>query len=164
MPTILFVCTANQFRSPIAAACFRKELKERETAGEWQVLSAGTWGTGRLPAAKVAVREANQMGLDLAGHASHGVHAQQMRAADLVIVMEEGQKDELRFEFPESAGKIYLLGEAATGKAFDVPDPGPFVTPAEVTSAIERLIHNGFDRICSLIEAKRGEESGQQTG
>ena len=154
MPMIVFVCRANRFRSPLAAAYFRNELKERKMEGDWQVLSAGTWGTGRLPAASVAVREASRRGMNISEHASHGVHEKQMRAADLVIAMEQVQKDALQTEFPESADKVYLLSEATTGKKFDIPDPGPFATAAEVTSAIERLIHNGFDRICSLIETK----------
>ncbi len=155
MPTIVFVCTANRYRSPLAAACFRKELQERKMKGDWQVLSAGTWGTGRLPAASEALRDADRMGLDISGHASHGVHAELMRAADLVIVMEQEQKEELQTEFPPYADKVYLLSEVTTGKAYDIPDP---VTPmladnGVVTQEISELIHRGFERICAIALA-----------
>ncbi len=154
MPTVLFVCRANQFRSPLAAACFRKELKDRKMDSDWQVLSAGTAGTGRLPPLSVAVHEADRRGMDLSEHASHGVHAEQMTAADLVIVMEWTQKEALQIEFPESAAKVYLLSEATTGTRFDIPDLGPWPSPEDVTSLIERLIHDGFDQICTLIQNK----------
>src|SRR5512142_2712847 len=116
MPIIVFVCTANRYRSPLAAACFRKELQERKVKGDWQVLSAGTWGTGRLPAASEVLGHAARMGLDISGHASHGVHLELMKAADLVIVMEQQQKEDLQAEFPEHARKVYLLSEATTGE------------------------------------------------
>ncbi len=154
MPTIIFVCRANRFRSPYAAACFRKELSDRKMEGGWQVTSAGTAGTGRLPPLHLAVQEADDRGMDLSEHASHGVHEDQMKAADLVIVMEQQQKDALQFEFPGEAHKVYLLSEAARGERFDIPDLMPWMSPSDITSGIERLIHEGFDRICALIPKK----------
>lgn len=117
---------------------------------DWQVLSAGTSGTGRLPPLSVAVDQASRRGMDLSEHASHGVHAEQMTAADLVIVMEQRQKQALEIEFPDSAHKVHLLSEATVGKTFDIPDLGPWRPPDDVTSMIERLIHDGFDRLCAL--------------
>ena len=154
MPMIVFVCRANRFRSPYAAACFRRELSERKTEGDWKVLSAGTAGTGRLPPLHVAVQEADRRGMDISEHASHGVREEQMKAADLVIVMEERQKESLQFEFPENAHKVYLLSEATLGKKFDIPDPGIWSPAEDITKAIEQLIHDGFDRLCSLIPKK----------
>ncbi len=152
MPMIVFVCRANRFRSPLAAACFRKELSERNIDGDWEVISAGTAGTGRLPPLFLAVQEADRRGMDLSEHESHGMHAQQMNAASLVIVMEEQQKEALQLEFPESAHKVYMLSEATTGKRFDIPDLGPWPSPDEITRTIAKLIHEGFDRILALVE------------
>ena len=81
------MCRANRFRSPLAAACFRKELVERKMDSGWQVMSAGTGGTGRLPPLSAAVDEAGRRGMDISEHASHGVHEEHIMAADLVIVM-----------------------------------------------------------------------------
>ena len=151
MTMIVFVCRANRFRSPLAAACFRKELVARGMGDDWRVVSAGIGGTGRLPAVSMAVDEASRRGMDISEHASQGVHEEEMSAADLVIVMEKGQKNLLQTAFPGSASKVYLLSEVTTGKDFDIPDPGPATSAADVTNAIERLIHNGFDRICALL-------------
>ncbi len=152
MPTIIFVCRANRFRSPYAAACFQRELSDRKMDGQWQVISAGTEGTGRLPPLHLALQEADRGGMDISEHASRGVHAEQMEAADLVIVMEQQQKDLLQFEFPGNAHKVYLLSEATTGEHFDVPDLEPWSIPENITTGIERLIHEGFDRICALVK------------
>jgi protein-tyrosine phosphatase len=153
MPTILFVCTANRFRSPIAAACFEKELKLRKLESTWRVLSAGTWTADGMPAMPGAIQSASRMGLDLSEHTSQVISSQLMSAANLVIVMERGQKEALQTEFARSAHKVHLLSEAATGTAYDIPDPvtSAFDTDADVPGEIEELIHNGFDRICGLI-------------
>ena len=153
MPTVLFVCTANRFRSPIAAACFHRELDLRKPAGDWHVLSAGTWTSDGMPAMPGAIRSANQLGLDISRHASRVITPAVMSMADLVLVMEHGHKEALQLEFPESAHKVYMLSEAATGISYDIADP---VTSAaaqdvDVPGQIEQLIHEGFDRICSLV-------------
>jgi protein-tyrosine phosphatase len=154
MPTIVFVCRANRFRSPYAAACFRRELGERKMDADWRVISAGTQGTGRLPPLRLALQHADRKGMDLSEHASRGVHAAQVQAADLIIVMEQQQKEDLQRQFPEEALKVYLLSEAAVGAKFDIPDLGPWVLPENITTMIEGLIHVGFDRICALLAQK----------
>ncbi len=155
MPLIVFVCTANRYRSPLAAACFRKELRERKMNGDWQVLSAGTGGTGRLPAAAEVRAHAARMGVDISGHASHGVHLELMEAADLVIVMEQAQKEALQAEFPPHARKVYLLSEVATGEGYDIADPLTPQLAAETAVPLEisELIHRGFERICAMASA-----------
>jgi protein-tyrosine phosphatase len=153
MPMVLFVCTANRFRSPIAAACFQKELKLRNLHAVWRVGSAGTWAADGMTAMPDAIRSASRMGLDLSGHTSQVITSQLMSAADLVIVMEQGQKEALQSEFPRSAHKVHLLSEAATGTTYDISDPvtSGIYADADVPGEIEELIHSGFDRICGLI-------------
>ena len=58
MPTVLFVCTGNLHRSPLAAAFLRRLLQESKLAG-WQVESAGTWTVSekRLPAEAISFGE-----------------------------------------------------------------------------------------------------------
>src|SRR5512140_1684002 len=122
MPTILFVCTANRFRSPLAAACFQRELDLRKPAGDWHVLSAGMWTSDGMPAMPDAVRSASRLGLDLSRHASQAITSVLTSSADLILVMEQGQKEALQAEFPDSARKVHLLSEAATGYSYDIPD------------------------------------------
>ena len=151
MPSILFVCTANRFRSPIAAACFKKELVVRHTEGGWKVMSAGTWTTDGLPATPGAISGARRIGLDISRHASRVITGQLMQEADLIIVMEEGQREALRSEFRQSAQKIHLLSEATSGSSYDIPDPAASMAGAEVPGEIDELIHSGFEKICALV-------------
>lgn len=80
------LCSANQCRSPIAAALLRRLLDERGETGV-EVGSAGFRAAG-LPAAAEAVQAVSGRGIDLTPHRSRTVDAAMLRAADLVITME----------------------------------------------------------------------------
>ena len=148
MPSILFVCTANRFRSPLAAAIFLSKLN----ASNWRVESAGTWATAGQPAVKEAISEAQKRGLDISGHTSRAVDKKLVRQFDLILVMESGQKEALTNEFPELKEKIYMLSEVAGNAAYSIPDPYLTKESAEdVANEIEGLIDQNFDLICSLI-------------
>lgn len=154
MPTILFICTANRYRSPIAAACFQEELNKHGLGGNWVVLSAGTWTKDGLPAWPDAVTSASQLGLDIADHRSAAITADLLQQADLVLVMEQGQKEALQNEFPKEKEKIFLLSETTKGKVYDIPDPIQDPDAGNVTAEIITLIQNGFDKIAEMAMRK----------
>jgi len=83
MPNVLFVCMANQFRSPLAAALFEKNLKDENASAGWMVSSAGTWVEQESGAHPAAIHAAKNLGLDLSGHKSREVSADMIAAADL---------------------------------------------------------------------------------
>ena len=150
MTQILFVCSANRYRSVIAAACFKAELVKRNQQNEWSVLSAGTWTTDGLPPIKDAIQQAKQIGLDILGHRSRAITQDMLQEADLVLVMESGQKEALQIEFPSFCKKVWLLSEAAKGISYDIPDPTKNSSNIGIVSEICELLRAGFDRICAL--------------
>lgn len=150
MPTVLFICTANQFRSPLAAAWFEHRLREARVAGEWHVVSAGTWTPAGQPAHLAAVAAARRFGLDLSTHRTREVTADVLAAASWVVVMEQNHREALEIEFPVCRGKISLLGEAGSdAPAFDIPDPARNDF-RESTAAASSLI-NCVDRAFKTI-------------
>ena len=150
MTQILFVCTANRYRSPIAAACFKNELLKRNEVKDCSILSAGTWTTDGLPAMPDAIQRAKQIGLDLQEHRSRAITGEILQEADLVLVMESGQKESLQIEFPFCREKILLLSEAAEGIPYNIPDPVTNPSNIEVVPEICELIRTGFDKIYAL--------------
>ena len=82
---LLFVCTANQCRSPMAATLAARELLVRNVRAE--VASRGITAGG-APAAKGAVKAMAARGLDLSGHRSRIVDRDVLMGSDLVITME----------------------------------------------------------------------------
>lgn len=149
MTTILFICTANRYRSPIAAACFKRELSQRQLEQAWEVQSAGTWAQEGLPAMPDAIMYARQFGLDIREHRSREVTAQMMEAADLVLVMERDHKEALQLEFQSSRHKLVLLTEVVEGIPNDIDDPVRFAKSDQAVSEICRLIQTGFEKICA---------------
>lgn len=123
MPNVLFVCTANQFRSPVAAACFERKLRAERCAGEWHVGSAGTWTPPNQPAHPRALRAAAARGLDLSAHRTREVDAPTLAAADVIVVMTHNHREALEAEFPAARGKVLLLGELARIPGGEIPDP-----------------------------------------
>ena len=89
MPSVLFVCTANRFRSPLAAACFRKVLEEgqNEDVASWMVGSAGTWAAPGQPVIPAVLVAAQQLGLELAEHRSARVSRQLLAEYDLFFLI-----------------------------------------------------------------------------
>ncbi len=147
MPNILFVCTANRYRSVIAAECFRSELVKHKQENTWMVSSAGTWAMDGMPPMSDATEKAKQMGLDIHLHRSKAITENMIQEADLVLVMESGQKEALQVEFPLFQSKTWLLTDAVKGTPYDIPDPVTGLTDGDVALEICELIREGFDKI-----------------
>src|SRR5512147_1266331 len=123
MHTILFVCTGNQYRSPIAAEAFRNELMLDGRDAEWIVHSAGTWtAPGQCPPEE-AMELARSHGLTIDGHRTRALTASLLAESDLILVMEEGHKESIKAEFPFARQKVHLLSQVVEGTTYDIPDP-----------------------------------------
>jgi protein-tyrosine phosphatase len=159
MTSILFVCTANRFRSPLAEAAFRSELQRSKYPGSWVVGSAGTWTVNGLHPVHEAIQAAGELGLDLSAHRSRIINSTLLKGYSLILVMQSSHKEALGIEFPEFMDKVFLLSEALGGIVYDIPDP--FVTgepPGEVGRDLVNLIRSGLMQICQL--AKKLEFEG----
>lgn len=122
MPAILFVCTANICRSPLAVAIFQKIISERPDAADWRIESAGTWGMDGESAAEGSIRVIEERGGDLRSHRARTVTRQLIKQFDLILTMEAGHKEALRHEYPEARSRIYQVSEMK-GHRYDISDP-----------------------------------------
>jgi len=155
MPSVLFVCRANQFRSPLAAAFLLRQIASDHRSKDWNVGSAGTWTKPGLPAASVAIRIADRLELPgLNDHRTRQVNLELLEDYDLILTMERGQLEALASEFPAKKGRLMLLSEVADGLPYDIPDPIDLITdPEEVASELKILIEKGGNKIFHLAEA-----------
>jgi L-threonylcarbamoyladenylate synthase len=117
---LLFVCTGNTCRSPIAAGLATTMLAERlgckpeELEGMGvEVVSAGVLGMDGSPATPEAVRAARRFGADISRHRSRRLTNDLIRRADVVYCMTEGHVRETRLLSPGSVSKIRRLDESA---------------------------------------------------
>lgn len=151
MANILIVCTANICRSPVAEALLRDHLQH---AGlQWQVTSAGTWAETGQSASTYGIELMAERGLDISRHRSKVVDGSLVAEADLVLCMESGHAEALRFEYPRLAHKIYMLTEMS-GRRYSVPDPygGPRKEYERMIGELTGLIESGLPRIIELAQ------------
>ena len=92
MPSVLFVCTGNVCRSPMAEVLFIDHLKRSGLdPAQWQVGSAGTWTENGYPASSNSVEVMKERGLDLSQHNSRVVTADLLAQFDLISYLVFGR-------------------------------------------------------------------------
>lgn len=105
---LLFVCSANRCRSPMAEALARKALADRGIAAE--VVSAGRMSSGH-EASPGAVDAMSRLGLDLRNHRSARLDPDTLAAADLILVMERAHLSDVFEVLPSAVERSFTLGE-----------------------------------------------------
>ena len=151
MPSVLFVCTANRFRSPLAAAVLRKNLEQRQIGDSWRVESAGTWATPGQPALPEVYEAAQRIGIDLSAHRSRRLSRDLLSGYDLILVMQASQQEALLTEFPELQERVYLLSYVVERRSYDVTETiGAGSNAMDVVLELDSLVQRGVESICVL--------------
>jgi len=152
MPAVLFVCTANQCRSPMAEVLFKELVKKKNPSNtDWRVESAGVWASSGQPATPTAVEAMRFRGLDLSEHRSQPVTEALLAEFDLILCMQFDHRSTLRRNFPRSAERVNLLSEM-TGEEQEIWDPVGYPLGLYQAAADEILdyLMNGFEKIFRL--------------
>ena len=110
--SVLFVCTGNICRSPMAEGLLRKILQEKPVQGI-EVSSAGFIALPGNPASFHAVRVAQENGFDLEDHQARLLTPRLVQEADLILVMEPYHRLQLLRSHPEASHKVLLLRQFA---------------------------------------------------
>lgn len=120
---ILFVCTGNTCRSPMAQAISYKLI--RENPKEYSFIHVASAGLAAYDGdgPSFYAKEACEMnGADLDDFRSQKISYDLLDMADLVLVMTNSHKMQLLMIAPEYKDKVYTLGEFV-GEEIDVGDP-----------------------------------------
>ena len=107
---VLFVCTGNICRSPVAAAALVARLPAHGTAAAWSVESAGTRATLGRPPHEV-IKAAARIDLDVGTHRSQQVTAELVELSDLVVGMSREHVQETSLMVPGAFGRSFTLRE-----------------------------------------------------
>lgn len=123
MKRLVFICSGNTCRSPMAKGLLIKHLEERnpELRDKIEVVTAGTYphpGDTASPGAREAMEE---VGIDISNHRAQPVAEEMLAAADLILTMTRAHRDYLTRIYGED-NRIHSLYEFL-GQDGDVLDP-----------------------------------------
>lgn len=142
MVRVLFVCSGNICRSPIAQGVFEDLLRREGLEDEITADSAGThafYHLGEAPDLR-AQKSAAARGLDIGSQRARMVDLEDCESFDYILVMDEGNYRDVRGLCRDNADKVrFLLDYAPDLPETEVPDPyygGPY----------------GFERAMDLAE------------
>jgi protein-tyrosine phosphatase len=152
---VLFVCTGNICRSPLAEAVFKDLVRKRGMGPPYEVDSAGThgWHEGE-PADARTIRVGTRHGLDVDSTA-RALRDEDFERFDVLVAMDRGHLREMRSRCPRPLRRKLLLmpDYDPLGEIQDVPDP--YYGGAEGFEEVYRIL----DRCCrGLLDALESED------
>lgn len=115
---ILFVCTGNTCRSPMAQGLYNSLAPEGDTA-----ISAGIYASEAEHASKGAVLAMEKRGIDITDHRARLINQELIEQADLILTMTGMHKQLLNRLFKIDENRLFTLLEYANGVDTDIADP-----------------------------------------
>lgn len=144
---ILFVCTGNTCRSPMASALLSHLLESGNLQGaekNFRVCSAGIYAGEGEPPSQMAVTVMQELGIDISGHRSVQLNEELITAADLILTMTKSQRDYLLSYAADLP--VYALAEYAGAGETEVQDPFGMdletyrLTLVQIKDMVDRLL------------------------
>ena len=121
---IMFVCTGNTCRSPMAEGALKK-LLEKENPGRYEVYSSGTASASGFPATAYAREAAKMWDIDLGEHTSQQLTETLIEDSDLILAMSPEHLETVLEMSPDASEKLFLFKNFPEGDRFGeaVEDP-----------------------------------------
>jgi protein-tyrosine-phosphatase len=146
---LLFVCSGNTCRSPMAEALARK-IARRRGIENLNISSAGTNAWDNIPATDEALLVGMEREIDLTGHRARKLTPTIVSEADLIFVMTPGHLEQVKQL--GGRGKVHVIDEYASGTTNQgVADPygGDLEAYRHTADVLEAELEKLFDRLAT---------------
>ena len=163
---ILFVCSGNACRSPMAEGLLKKKLFP-QFLKKVEIESAGTLGFSGSPASPLTIQVAKEKGVDISGHRSQPLTRELVENTDLILVMANHHKEFIRNNFPDFIDKVFLLTEFGQNDPENEQNFPEILDPIGENLSFHRKIIEQIDRelvrILPIIKEKIEKYKNKKT-
>ncbi|MCX8656414.1 low molecular weight protein arginine phosphatase [Gilliamella sp. B2894] len=145
---VMFVCTGNTGRSPMAEALAKDYVKKHHL--NIIVESRGVnVDPNEITPEEGSVKVLKNRNIDISSHKAAQLVKEDIDSSDYLLTMTQNHKDKILDKFPESEGKVFTLSEFATGKNEDLSDPYkmPMAAYIKVENQLDKFLPLALDKI-----------------
>lgn len=148
MKKIMFVCTGNVCRSPMAHYYMQKRVNELGLENDFLISSCGTQAIDLEKATTNAILSMEQYGVDLTNHRATNMIRTDIETYDMIVCLTIQHKQSILYHYPKLEGKVKTLKEFCSGeeKYLDIDDPWGFNQQvyqncaAEIVQYVDKLL------------------------
>jgi len=119
---ILFVCTGNTCRSPMAVGIM-KDLIKKEKLNIEDVKSAGLIAREGMPVSENSVKALEKFGIDISKYKASVIKEEDLEEADIILTMTSDHEDMILQAMPKYSQKVFTLSDYVDDSREDISDP-----------------------------------------
>ncbi|MBP3645955.1 MAG: low molecular weight protein arginine phosphatase [Clostridia bacterium] len=137
MKRVLFVCTGNTCRSPMAE-CMFSALAE----GQYEALSAGVYALSGAPASEGAKRAMQRRGLSVESHRSRAVTLTLLESVDLIVGMSANHIMQLKMMYPNCKTPMTALDDPPVSDPYGGDDAAYERAANDIARQLPQLLNH----------------------